>query len=73
MQRIGYDATDVKIFREQVKEHVVPITEDIKSQHAKRIGVDNLKAYDNNFTFKTGSPKPQISTEEIVKMLKNVP
>ncbi|MEB7425592.1 M3 family oligoendopeptidase [Mammaliicoccus sciuri] len=72
MQRIGYDATDVKIFREQVKEHVVPITEDIKSQHAKRIGVDNLKAYDNNFTFKTGSPKPQISTEEIVKNAKKM-
>lgn len=67
MQRIGYSAQDVKVFREQVKEYVVPITETINAQHAKRIGVDQLKVYDQNFTFKTGSPKPRISTDEIIE------
>ena len=67
MQRIGYNAEDVEVFRNQIKDHVVPITEQINKQHAERINVDQLKVYDQNFTFKSGSPKPQIGTQEIIK------
>lgn len=67
MQRIGYSDQDVKVFRDQVKEFIVPIAETIKAQHAKRIDVNQLKVYDQNFTFKSGSPKPQITTDEIVE------
>lgn len=70
MERIGYDAEDVKVFREQVKEHVVPLTTKITEDHARRIGLNRLKVYDENFTFKTGSPKPQISTKDIINNTK---
>lgn len=66
MNRIGYDRKMVENFRNQIKEHVVPIVSDLKRRQKERIGVDSLKSYDSAFAFNNGNPTPKGSTKEIM-------
>jgi M3 family oligoendopeptidase len=66
MNRIDYNSALVENFRDQVKEHVVPFVTELKERQRKRIGVDTLKIYDENFTFKDGSPAIVGSTKDIM-------
>ena len=66
MNRIGYDRKMVENFRNQIKEHVVPIVSDLKRRQKERIGVDSLKSYDSAFEFNNGNPTPKGSTKEIM-------
>lgn len=66
MNRIGYDRKIVENFRNQIKEHVVPIVSDLKRRQKERIGVDSLKSYDSAFEFNNGNPTPKGSTKEIM-------
>ncbi|HET7628509.1 MAG TPA: M3 family oligoendopeptidase, partial [Bacillales bacterium] len=59
MTRTDYNAADVANFRRQVKQYIVPVATKLRERQEKRIGVDKLKYYDNNFQFKTGNPKPK--------------
>jgi len=46
MNRIDYDRKDVEFYREQVREHVVPLCTEIRRQQRERLGLDKLYAYD---------------------------
>ncbi len=57
--RTDYTAKDVKKFRDQVYEHIVPIVKDLADRKAKRIGIKDYKSYDLALSYKTGNPEPK--------------
>lgn len=67
MLRTDYGANDVKKFRDQVKEYIVPLATKLKEEQRERIGVDALYYYDEGYNFKTGNPEPKGSPEWIVE------
>lgn len=66
MLRSDYNAEMVAVFRKQIQDHIVPIATRLYERQAKRIGVPNLKIYDEEFKFKSGNPAPKGSPEWIV-------
>lgn len=67
MDRIGYDAEMVENFRRQVRTHVVPLTEKIRGMQSRRIGVSQMKFYDEPLHYPEGNPQPKGSPDWIVK------
>ncbi len=67
MNRIDYNAEMVKNFRDQVKEHIVPVATKLYERQAKRIGVESLKYYDEGLNFLTGNANPQGDAQWIVE------
>lgn len=67
MNRIDYDAEMVKKFRDQVRDFIVPLANRLYTRQAERIGVDQLKFYDQSLKFLTGNATPQGSPEWIIE------
>ena len=67
MNRIDFDATMVKNFRDQVRDYIVPLANELYERQAERIGVDKLKFYDQSLEFLTGNAIPQGSSEWIIE------
>ncbi len=67
MLRSDYNAEMVANFRKQVAEYIVPIASSLYERQSKRIGIDDLKYYDEDFRFASGNPKPKGSPEWIVE------
>ncbi|WP_203362143.1 M3 family oligoendopeptidase [Bacillus sp. REN10] len=59
LNRVDYDASMVKGYREQIKQHIVPLATKLRNEQQKRIGVDSLKFYDEAYQFTTGNAKPK--------------
>lgn len=59
MNRTDYGPEQVAVFRNEVKQHIVPIATRLAKEQAERIGVDKLRYYDAQFRFPEGNPKPQ--------------
>lgn len=66
MNRIDYDAAMVSKFREQVRQHIVPLVSKLYERQAKRIGVEELKFYDEGLSFLSGNAKPKGDADWIV-------
>lgn len=56
--RSDYGQEEVAKFREQVREEIVPLCEELYKAQAKRIGVDKIKVYDEKFVFPDGNAEP---------------
>lgn len=56
--RSDYGQREVEAFREQVREEIVPLCEKLYKAQAKRIGVDEIKAFDEKFVFPDGNAEP---------------
>jgi len=67
MNRIDYDAAMVKKFRDQVRDHIVPLASRLYERQAERIGVDKLKFYDQSLDFLTGNATPQGAPDWIIE------
>lgn len=67
MNRIDYDAEMVKKFRDQVRDHIVPLASRLYERQAERIGVDKLKFYDQSLDFLTGNATPQGPPDWIIE------
>lgn len=67
MLRVDYDAKMVENFRKQVREQIVPIVSNLYEKQAKRIGVETLAFYDENYKFQTGNAKPKGTPEWIIE------
>ncbi len=65
--RYEYSETDVARFREGVKKYVVPLCARIREEQRKRIGVDKLRYYDEEFFFPEGNPTPHGTEAEMVE------
>lgn len=72
LNRSGYTPAMIKAFRESIRKHVVPLATQLYERQAKRLGLDSLKYWDEDFSFKTGNPKPQGEPEWIVKQAKKM-
>ncbi|MCR5320977.1 MAG: M3 family oligoendopeptidase [Lachnospiraceae bacterium] len=67
MMRNAYGRKEVENFRRQVKESFVPMICKMQEARKARIGVDELKYYDNDMYFANGNPAPTGTPEEILK------
>jgi M3 family oligoendopeptidase len=67
MSRTDYNAEMVANFRNQVKEFIVPIATKLKERQRQRIGLDQLKYYDEDFNFESGNANPKGSPEWIIE------
>jgi M3 family oligoendopeptidase len=59
MLRTDYNAEMVAKFRQQVVKHIVPLATQLYERQAKRLGLDHLKYYDEEFKFASGNPLPK--------------
>ncbi|MGG3507582.1 M3 family oligoendopeptidase [Paenibacillus lautus] len=66
MARTDYNAEMVANFRNQVLEHIVPVATKLKERQQKRIDVEQLLYYDENFSFKSGNATPKGDPDWIV-------
>lgn len=59
MNRIGYGPAEIKSFRDQIAQDVVPLLARIQAQRMARAGIAGPKFIDNDIAFKDGNPVPQ--------------
>jgi M3 family oligoendopeptidase len=59
MLRTDYNAEMVTKFRQQVVKYIVPLATELYERQAKRIGLDHLKHYDEEYKFASGNPSPK--------------
>ncbi len=57
--RTDYNADDVKTYRDQIYEDIVPLVAELTERKAKRLGIENPKSYDLALSFLTGNPTPK--------------
>ncbi|SHJ69870.1 oligoendopeptidase, M3 family [Anaerobranca californiensis DSM 14826] len=67
LNRTDYNPEMVANFRKQVEEYIVPVAAKLKERQRKRIGVEELKYYDDIFSFKTGNPTPKGEPQWIIE------
>lgn len=67
MGRTDYDAEMVANYRKQVFEDLVPVVEELKDRQRKRLGLDELKYYDEPLEFLSGNAIPKGSPEWILE------
>ncbi|HNG90624.1 MAG TPA: M3 family oligoendopeptidase, partial [Saprospiraceae bacterium] len=66
MRRSDYTPQMVANFRKQVRELIVPLARTLHERQRKRLGLDRLAIYDEEFKFASGNPKPIGTPDEIV-------
>ena len=59
MLRSDYTPKMVANFRKQIKDYIVPIASELYERQRKRLKLDSLKYYDEEFRFASGNPKPK--------------
>lgn len=72
MGRTDYNAGMVKVFRDQVKDTIVPIAIKLKQKQQRRLGLESFKYYDQPLDYKSGNAKPHGSPDWIVSCAKNM-
>jgi M3 family oligoendopeptidase len=58
MQRVGYGQAEVERFRAQVRELVVPLAVEIRARQRERLGVEQLRWWDEAVQDSRGCPRP---------------
>ena len=61
-----YGPEQVAAFREQIARDMVPIVAEVKRSQQKRLGLDELRYYDESLLFPDGNAKPQGSPDDIL-------
>lgn len=72
MGRTDYNADMVKVFRDQVRDTIVPIAVKLKQKQQRRLGLESFKYYDQPLDYKSGNAKPHGSPDWIVSCAKNM-
>ncbi|CAN5452192.1 M3 family oligoendopeptidase [soil metagenome] len=67
MGRTDYNRDDVKKFRDNVKEFIVPVVAKMKEKQRKRLGVDKMYYYDESVFYTSGNPRPKDDLETILQ------
>jgi M3 family oligoendopeptidase len=57
--RTDYASAEVKGYRDQIFETVVPFVKELVERKGKRLGIENLKSYDLALSFLSGNPTPK--------------
>lgn len=66
MMRTDYNAGMVANFRKQVLENIVPLATKLKQRQKERLGLDELKFYDEGISFNSGNATPKGDADWIV-------
>ena len=72
MQRSDYNAEMVATYREQVLKYIVPVAEKLKKRQAERLGLKELKYYDEPIKFLTGNAVPKGDYKHILNNAKTM-
>lgn len=64
--RTDYTPNDVKKYRKQIYESIVPVAQELFEKQIKRININNPLPYDFNLNFLSGNAKPIGSTKDKV-------
>lgn len=67
MKRFDYDRKMVEVYRQQVLDYVVPVTQKLAKRQAARIGIDKMKHYDAALQFADGNPTPKGDPDYIIE------
>lgn len=67
MKRFDYNREMVEVYRKQVLDYVVPVTQKLAKRQAKRIGIEKMKHYDASLQFLNGNPTPQGDPDYIIE------
>ena len=67
MKRFDYDREMVEVYRNQVLDYVVPVTKKLAGRQADRIGIQEMKHYDETLQFSDGNPTPQGDPNDIIE------
>lgn len=59
MLRTDYDAKNVEYYRDQIYQYFVPLATQLYEQQAERLGIKDLKYFDESLLFPDGNPEPQ--------------
>lgn len=70
--RTDYDHTDVKGYRDQIYETVVPVVNELQQRKGRRIGIENPKSYDLSLSFLSGNPTPKGDSAWQLNIAKNM-
>lgn len=65
MRRVSYDVEDISKFRKNVLSSITPVVSRLRTENAKRIGIDRFMFYDDGIVVKGGNPKPVGTKEDI--------
>lgn len=66
-RRNCYGPAEVKAFRDQVKSDIVPLVCRLKELQSKRIGIDDMKFWDDLYSYPEGNPMPRGTAEELLE------
>lgn len=72
MMRSDYNSHMVSAFRKQVQDYIVPAASKLYERQKKRLGIQNLTYYDENFEFITGNAKPKGDSKWIIANAKRM-
>jgi len=61
-----YGPEKVAAFREQIKTYIVPVVSKLKEAQKNRLGVSDIRLYDNAVMFKEGNVNPKCSSDELL-------
>ena len=64
--RTEYGPEEVKTYRDAILNHIVPLVVKLRERQANRLGLDELKYYDEAIEFTTGNATPKGSPEWII-------
>jgi M3 family oligoendopeptidase len=67
MLRMDYDSSMVSTYRKSVQDYITPLVSKLYDRQKKRLGIDVLYFYDEEFKFPSGNPKPQGDPKWIVE------
>ena len=71
MGRLCYDEEKVRIFRENILRDIVPVVSRLRTENAKRLGIEDYRLYDDGVIIPGGDPKP-CGKEEIFAAAKSM-
>lgn len=71
MDRLCYNQEMVRQFRENVLTDIVPVVAQLRTENAKRLGIDEFKLYDLGVIIPGGDPKP-VGKAEIFQAAKEM-
>lgn len=72
MSRSDYNSEMVANYRKQVYEDLVPLATSLRERQAKRLGLDELKYYDENLQFLSGNATPKGNYDFMVNNAKTM-
>ncbi|WP_028829135.1 M3 family oligoendopeptidase [Proteocatella sphenisci] len=66
MLRTDYNADMVSKFRNQVSQYIIPCVSKLFERQRKRLNLDKLRYFDENYEFETGNPEPKGDSKFII-------